>query len=385
MDPTPPKTLTKKQAQRVRRAKSQGERLFELMQARSPERPHMDPARILSVALAVLIQLPTIAIAVLGLYVLVSSFPHASGFVIGLPLLFVAALLIPHFGKLDKRDVKLSRREAPVLYGVVDRIAISVGAKPVDLIALDPRFNASHAMIGLRRRRVLWLGLALWNVLDGRERVALLGHELGHQVNGDLSRGVLVGTALRTLASWYQLLWPGRQRRSRSRTFGFVDLAEMSARGFFWLFRVVVGALYRLERQLLYRSGQRAEYLADALSARLAGRESAIGVLDALYLADTGTKALVYAARRSEPDVWEAERRFLRDLPEQERERLRRAQARQGHAVDSSHPPTNLRIQFLRALPLTGDPVVVSEAEWEAIAAEMKPGYDRFDRMLRER
>lgn len=41
----------------------------------------------------------------------------------------------------------------------------------------------------LRPNSMLRLGMPPWTVLSGPERIALLGHEFGHQVNGDPGQG----------------------------------------------------------------------------------------------------------------------------------------------------------------------------------------------------
>ena len=56
---------------------------------------------------------------------------------------------------------------------------------------------------------MLRLGVPLLTILDGQEVVALVGHELAHQVNGDATRGLVVGTALETLRRWYYAFTPG--------------------------------------------------------------------------------------------------------------------------------------------------------------------------------
>ena len=43
---------------------------------------------------------------------------------------------------------------------------------------------------------MLFIGLPLFAILDDAERVSVLGHELAHGVNGDPTRGFVVGTAM---------------------------------------------------------------------------------------------------------------------------------------------------------------------------------------------
>ncbi|MFF5494967.1 M48 family metallopeptidase [Streptomyces aquilus] len=66
----------------------------------------------------------------------------------------------------------MSRSAAPELYAPVDEVAAALGTRSVDVIALDARTNASVTHLGVRRR-VLTLGLPLWEVLSPQERIAL--------------------------------------------------------------------------------------------------------------------------------------------------------------------------------------------------------------------
>lgn len=61
-------------------------------------------------------------------------------------------------------------------------------------VAVNGETNASVSTYGLRRRRLLTIGLGLWEILGTGQRIALLGHELGHYANGDTARAWSSGT-----------------------------------------------------------------------------------------------------------------------------------------------------------------------------------------------
>lgn len=97
-------------------------------------------------------------------------------------------------------------------------------------VRLTSAFNASYGRSG--RRRELRLGLCLWAILEPQERVALIGHELGRALNGDLRNNVFVRRALLPLAAWRELLRPRRARHGRrygagSLGGGMVGIAEL--------------------------------------------------------------------------------------------------------------------------------------------------------------
>src|SRR5439155_2860384 len=127
---------------------------------------------------------------------------------VGVALIGLAWLMHPRFAKLDPDARVLEPEQAPQLYRMVGEIAEQVGAKPVWRITVSPQFNASVNKIGIRRRCVVNLGLPLWNLLQPQQRIAVLAHEMGHEVNGDLRRGWLVGTSLGSLAELYRSMYP---------------------------------------------------------------------------------------------------------------------------------------------------------------------------------
>ena len=79
-------------------------------------------------------------------------------------LLGTAYLMRPRLGK-PPEEGRISRGEAPTLYGLADTVADALGTGRVDIIAIDHEFNASWSVVGLRRIRVLTLGLPLLTIL----------------------------------------------------------------------------------------------------------------------------------------------------------------------------------------------------------------------------
>lgn len=337
-------------------------------------------------AVALLVHAVTVLLFGFGAYVLITGIPRVSTILIGAALIAVGLLLRPHFGKLDRGSVTVTRHNAPALFGLTDAVARSLGARPAEVIVVNGAFNAAHGKVGLRRRPVLWIGLALWNVLSGPERVALLGHEFGHQVNGDPTRGFITGTALRTLSDWYRLLHPRfRWKRTRS----FFDFAELIGSSIaIAVIRAVgflVGRLLRFEASLVFQSHQMAEYYADALAAQVGSADAAADCIDRLHLARPCTQAVVYAARRGTDDVWQAEREFVAKLPPKEFERLRRVDARHGTAIDSTHPPTGYRVALLRRLPSGSAAVTVTDADSQKIDKELRDARARVSERIHNR
>ncbi|WP_128978768.1 M48 family metallopeptidase [Streptomyces roseicoloratus] len=342
------------------------------------------PATVLANALALAVHALTSALALLGLWLLIARWgegaqPYAGGL-----LLALAFLLRPRFGRPDGPESELPRLErtdAPRFFGLLDEIAGAVGTRGVDVVELDADVNASVVTYGIRQRRVLRLGMPLWAVLTPQEKVALLGHEFGHYAHGDTRHSLLFGSALNSLTTWLYMLVPSA---GRSLLDMFTNLLTAIPR---W---GVYGLILLLDQATL-RASQRAEYLADAAAARIAGRDAAVGLMERL-LASRSAEAAPYReivaartrsggpARRGTPagrpeeaadGLWERVAAGVRGVPAHEYERLRRAAERRGHRVDATHPPTHLRIRHLARTGRQEPVVELGPTRATAVEAEL--------------
>ena len=214
----------------------------------------------------------------------------------------------------------------------------------------------------LEAYRVLFLGLPLLLALDAGERTALLGHELGHTVNGDANRGLVIGTALNSLSTW-SYFFHSRTLRHRSTfdAFGLIVLEGLS-----YLPRGVRRAL----RYLNWHESQRAEYLADHLAARAGGTEAAISRLEKLGRSGAFRQVVHRRALNQEGT----------DLFAEVREAVAVAAAKAPSAppdpapvyrLDSTHPPGEYRIRFLRARPAEAPRCIPSALEAEQLEQEL--------------
>ena len=146
----------------------------------------------------------------------------------------------------------------------------------MDIVVVDAQANASVTHLGLRRR-MLTLGLPLWEVLTPQQRIALLGHELGHFTHGDTRHGMVVGTAYRSLTTWHYYLSPIQQP----------TLVEALVNLLYVVPRALIGGLVLLLDLLTSSSARRSEYLADAAAARAGSTEAAVGLMDRLHVTES--------------------------------------------------------------------------------------------------
>ncbi|MFF4378839.1 M48 family metalloprotease [Kitasatospora sp. NPDC001547] len=400
---------------RERAAAARSDRLFE-EQADGRPSPTARRDWLLASAAAGLVHLLTLTLFCLGAWLLVTGTTVQR--CIGAVVLVIDLALRPRLGRVPRDETVLDRAAAPALYGLADRVAAEIGAAPAHVILVTDDFNASYGLVGLRRRPVLTLGLPLWETLDDRQRIALLGHEFGHHVNGDHRRSFWLHSAVSALAAWYAMARGGRGRGWGTsvesgdpgpRFDGTPLLIKLGAIIGMALMRAVAWLMYQgllLFDRLTSRAGQQAEYRADALAVRVGGSEAARGMLAALMLGGPVGTAVgrIRAEERRRPRVvrrgrgrgagpseqganpvpaapellWDRMREHLASVPAAEHERLLRLSARDRAAVDSSHPPTHLRIALVDRAGARPAAVTATAAETGAIAAELAPHRTRI-------
>ena len=391
-DPKPPQ-LSGREQKRAEREARRSIVLFESLRNAQDLRP-TSATGVAVTALSGVVHLVGLAVLVLPIALVVHTHGGPSPYILlalGLLAFWSVRPRLPQ-RYLDPRKT-LDRTKAPKLYALLDRCAAELGAPVPDQVRLDLRFNAATGRSGLRQRSFLFLGLPLWSVLSGPERIALLGHELGHQINGDTTHGLWAASARRSIHEWTRLLDPRQtayeQRSNRHlglSTGGLGGIATMVAPlliaiAFLPFFLIAVGCQVLLTRLDLY-CGQRAEYLADELGARLAGSEAAYGLLGKVALSEPVMVYLNTARNRRRtadavpPDaLWASVAEYVDSVPEAERQRRRVVDRLRNTRTDRSHPANHLRAALIQARPQLAGVLKVSEDEWAEIDAELAPGY----------
>jgi hypothetical protein len=81
----------------------------------------------------------------------------------------------------------------------------------------------------------------------------------------------------------------------------------------------------------------------------------------------------------------EVERDYLTNLPDRERERLRRVAGLEDHRADASHPRTADRLAVLAQRPQLSGAVSPSSIDWRRIDAELDAASPRVDQAIRRR
>ena len=332
--------------------------------------PKLTASKALAFLFAFIIHSLTFLFAILGIVLIIRGWPNFAAILGSLFCLSIAWVLSPRFPKSPKQVI--SREEFPTLYQIVDEIAASLETQAVDNIVILPQFNAAFSQVGWRRKKVLYLGLPLFLVLAGQERVALIAHELAHGVNDDPNRSLFVGSALKSLISWYEILYPTQLVASGQ---GIYALLNIPVTLFLLLVAntVWVGILILLH--LIWRASQRAEYLADYLAAQISGSDSLRLVLTKLHLGEGTFRRTVQSVTLNEDNrnLFDVLKKRINNVPQRELERINRLMTLELSRMDTTHPPTAYRIKFLQAHAVSKPKYVLSKEDMVQMDSELEP------------
>ncbi|MEU5692831.1 M48 family metallopeptidase [Actinosynnema sp. NPDC020468] len=361
-------------------------RQFAAYSTTPPTRPEWTAARAGLAAGSLLLVLVVLAGLVTGGWLVLRDFPSLT-ILPGLVLIAVAWALRPRLGVEDTPWSVITRDAAPTLFALLDRIADAADAPAPHVVALDFEFNASASVAGLRRRRMLTLGLPLWGVLSPGQRVALLGHEFGHFVNGDPTRGLLTAPAVATPGILADMVRPSSSTTGANLAIELAErliapLQRLLARGFLL---VQAGVLI-----VALRDRQRAEYCADAVSVRLAGTDAAVALLDDAVAGEALQTAIASAERAVQTSVtahrdhpgattWRAAADRVR--PGLDLESLR-AESVAASTLWQGHPPSGLRARIVESWPHQDPAVELTEEDSARIDAELSRWYAKAGRDL---
>ena len=358
-----------------------GDRLDRELRAAEELEPTLTKAKLAAYVVAAFVYTFVIALVVGAIVLLAIAPTNPAAIVVAVIFLGTAFLMRPRTGKPPTENL-VAKKEAPTLHETIAAVAAALDTPAADVVEIDARYNASFAVLGWRRRRALTLGLPLLAALEPQERVELFAHELAHGRNGDSTRGLFVGSAVNGLVELYDLLEPDPSAGE-----GYEELAffERIANVVLYLLSRPVKWLLLLEFHLLLQDSRRAEYLADALAARVAGTEAAVSSQEKLLL-DSAFKAIVkeYAQSGVQGDLFDEIHGRFALVPDRERERIRRAARLEETRLDATHPPTGLRMRMLEERRWREPEVVLDVVRSADIDRELAPFRAAFQESLIE-
>lgn len=347
-----------------------GQAMFNKMTRAKSLQPSLTVPKLLAFTIALGIHAFTLFLFLLGVGVIISTWFNLIFFVLGMVCIGIVWVLRPQLQSELEGDA-IEREDFPNLYKLVDDVAEGLGTRRISSIVIDNRFNAAFGRPGWRRTDILHLGMPLFAVLSSQERVALLGHELGHGANGDATRSMVVGTALNSMNAWYKLLHPDCLWDRRGGPINIIAglltnllLLGASQIAKLWLY---------LLAHLLWQDKQRAEYLADYMAAKAGGTHAALGGLQKLHMGDS----VQMAARRfylnnMKSDLYAELKRHVDTIPKHEIDRIAQVERLLASRLDATHPPTAYRIAFLQAHEVAEPMITVDEERAALIEQELQ-------------
>ncbi len=322
--------------------------------------------------LAALIHSAGLLLAVAGVAVLASAGWNLFQVVFGLILLMLAWIARPRLAPIP--DYVLDQNEYPVLHSITRRLAATLNAPPVADIEASADFGASYRSAGWRQERYISLGAPLMAILTREERLAVIAHELSHGANGDPMRGLFLFGAVDTLSNWAEGMRPTSVGHSAD-SMPLGPIVSILAIPFDLALLALSEMLFAAARGmvlLVLRDSQRAEYLADLLAASAVGTQAMIDGLEKTYLeAEVQAASRRHALTRpDEPLQTElvGEVASVNDAAMQAHRDRSKAELWQ---VDSTHPPTALRVAMLRTLPAQFSALAISDEEGRMLDEEV--------------
>jgi Zn-dependent protease with chaperone function len=301
-------------------------------------RPGWTVANAGAVAIATGVHLVTLAVPATAVGLLVHRGVNGVTVTIAVVLVLFSLVLVPwRFDVLRRRRrIVLARATAPHLHDVVERVAVALDTRPPDVIRIDLDVNASVHRRRVRQR-VLTIGAPLWFTLAPEQRIAMLGHEMAHLVDGDVLQTRYVWWAIVTLSRWRTFFLAG------TRLQGIAALARPVAWGASTATHAVATAMVTAA----FQGSQRGEYFADQLAARVASTRATVELLGTLRLAPVIRSAVHHS---TSDDLRGLLANRLATVPSDERARLvLAARALTDPSTATTHPPVGLRIAALQA------------------------------------
>ncbi len=171
--------------------------------------------------------------------------------------------IIPRVDRFVPPGPELTPDRHPEMFKAIREIAERTKQAPPASVYIVPEMNAWVAqrggLMGIGSSRIMGLGLPLLQVTTTSQFKAILAHEFGHYDGGDTSLGP----------------WIYKTRQAIGRTLENLGDGAWLQKPFMWYGNLFLRITHAISR--------RQEYNADRLSARIYGRDAAIGGLKAVY------------------------------------------------------------------------------------------------------
>ena len=172
---------------------------------------------------------------------------------------------------------RLEREEAPELFAILEDLAARAGTVPPVQVYLAsvPQLAVTETGGFWGGKRVLLIGVPLLEMTSVQELRAGLAHELGHFAGGDTRLAGVLSFTTASFASILQAVQRGAFREGTSHS--AIEAGFVAAKVFGEILTQVYAHIFF---RVMRASSRRQELAADALAAKLAGREATLRLLD---------------------------------------------------------------------------------------------------------
>ena len=265
------------------------------------------------------------------------------GAIFGLVLAFIVGIvtgLATYYGGdrmmlAASRAREISHDDAPVLFNVVEEMAIAAGLPMPKVYIIDDSAPNAFATGRDPEHASVAVTSGLLEKLNRDELQGVIAHEMSHVANFDIRYamlvGILVGTTVLISDFFLRGLWFGGGGRGRGDGGGYIQLIMM-------VIAIVFAILAPLFARLLQLSiSRQREYLADASAVRLTRNPK--GLADALQKI-SGDREVLEAANRATAHLY-----IVNPVKGFEK---------RAKGLFSTHPPIEERIQILRFMETGG-------------------------------
>lgn len=365
---------------------ARGKQLLDQFRAGDLTFPRLPLAKLLAITIAALIHLITFAFLAIAILFFALAAKSLIFVLFGFLSLCVFLALFPKPPKVPENS--LSATDYPALFKTVTRVQDALGAKPLHHLVVNDEFNASFTLTGWLRRPTLTLGYPLLHVLSTQEKVSLIAHELAHGINHDSSRSIFIGSAIYALNQWHEMLVSTEWKDDPDDGSSMAMIAWLAGHAAKWMLKalsLIPWVFSKLLSHLLWLDLQRAEYLADRIAAKTAGREAGLACLSKLNFGETFQLAVQQATLSTNTlPLWEHLDHNLKHLPAHETERLRRLMMKEDARLDATHPPTAHRVAAIESLHSSSPQITLTAAEASALEEELKRFQPEIEQKLRD-
>ncbi len=282
----------------------------------------------------------------------------------------------------DLPGVQIRPAKQPALFAFVNDLSSAMGTPPPDAICLVPGpevgVTETRKSVGAGRQRVLVLGYLALQVTDRAELRAVLAHELGHTIAGDVALAPLVHRSYRALRRSLELLTSGHRATDMRVLHMAYELVASSLR-----------AYTRLALRVSRTVARQQEIEADRQAVAHGGKRAFLGALErltregAIYALFEETEITPLVMAKTWPvGFWDG----YRDFSDAVRVKVESTLAARAPDPYDTHPTLAERRALAENLPEPGSVpddrapalglLVNHQRVWERIESHVRPQHD---------